>query len=117
MTRPGLAAIVVMAACLLGTAGPARGAPPAAEPEELPVPPVPPENPPDDVAAPVPNADLSAPTPETNAGTRLRATLNERRPDLPGGDPIPGTVYRYDQEQKRQFIPNPGIQLVVPLQK
>jgi len=69
------------------------------------------------VAAPVPNADLSAPAAPDSSSPSLRATLNERPLDLPGGDPVPGTVYRYDQEQKRQFIPNPGIRLVVPLEK
>jgi hypothetical protein len=94
----------------------ARPAPAPAE-EELPVPPIPPEEPPSDVAAPVPNVNLSAPTPEGTTGPSVRATLNERPLDLPGGDPVPGTVYRYDQEQKRQFIPNPGVQLVLPLEK
>jgi hypothetical protein len=117
VTRPRLAVIALAAACLITMPGAGHAAPPAAEQEDLPVPPVPPEHPPDDVAAPVPNADLTAPVPQASAGPSLRPTLNERPPDLPGGDPIPGTVYRYDQEQKRQFIPNPGIQLVVPLQK
>jgi hypothetical protein len=95
---------------------PGRGEPAPPE-EELPVPPIPPDSPPDDVAAPVPNVDLYAPTGPVQEGTTVRGTLNERSPTLPGGDPIPGTLYRYDQEQKRQYIPNPGIQLVVPLQK
>ncbi len=85
--------------------------------ESLPIPPIPPENPPNDVAAPVPNVDISAPAAPTQDGVTVRPSLNTRAPTLPGGDPVPGTVYRSDQEQKRQFIPNPGIQLVVPLEK
>jgi hypothetical protein len=90
----------------------------AGAPEEsLPIPPIPPENPPDDVAAPVPNVDIYAPKAPTQDGVIVRPSLNARAPTLPGGDPVPGTVYRSDQEQKRQFIPNPGIQLVLPLEK
>jgi len=109
-------AAALAAAALLTAPGPARAAPPPTA-EELPVPPIPPDDPPSSVAAPVPNDDLFAPVPQAASGPSVRATLNERAPELPGGDPVPGTTYRYDQEQKRQFIPSPGIQLVVPLQK
>jgi hypothetical protein len=115
--RRHLGAALALAA-FASMAIPAQGrAPPAPAQEELPVPPMPPDEPPDDVVAPVPNADLSAPPPESKTGPSVRATLNERPLNLPGGDPVPGTTYRYDQEQKRQFIPNPGVQLVVPLEK
>jgi hypothetical protein len=116
VTRRRIFAIALAVACAMAPTRPASAAPATAQ-EELPVPPIPPDQPPGDVAAPVPNADLYAPTPETQSGPSVRATLNDRPPDLPGADPIPGTVYRYDQQQKRQFIPNPGIELVLPLQK
>ncbi len=90
----------------------------AGAPEEtLPIPPIPPDNPPDDAVAPVPNVDIRAPAAPTQDGVTVRPSLNAHSPTLPGGDPVPGTVYRSDQEQKRQFVPNPGIQLVVPLEK
>lgn len=82
----------------------------------LPVPPIPPAHPPRDVAAPVPNANMLEPTAPTPEGPQWKPTLNERAPSLPGGDPVPGSLYRSEQEQRRQFIPNPGIRLVVPLQ-
>ncbi len=116
MTPRLIAAIALAAVYAMAFPSPGRAAPPPAQ-EELPIPPIPPDEPPSDITAPVPNADLSAPVPRTETGPSVRATLNERPPELPGGDPIPGTSYRYDQEQKRQFIPNPGIQLVLPLQK
>jgi hypothetical protein len=115
VSRLRIAAAVLAAGTMLATL-PARAAPPP-PPEELPVPPIPPDQPPADLPAPVPDATLAAPVPPAGTGPSLRATLNERPPALPGGDPIPGTVYRYDQEQRHQFIPNPGIQLVVPLEK
>jgi hypothetical protein len=90
----------------------------AAEQEEpLPVPPIPPADPPSDVAAPVPDTTLEAPGVTTEQGLAVKPTLNANPPKLPGGDPVPGTLYRLDQEQKRQFIPSPGLELVVPLQK
>jgi len=96
-----------------------RAAPPQVEQleENLPVPPIPPDSPPIDVPAPVPDTNLQAPTTPAEEGPVLKPVLNARAPTLPGGDPVPGTLYRSDQEQKRQFIPNPGIQLIVPLQK
>ncbi len=90
--------------------------PPAAE-ENLPIPPIPPDDAPTDQPAPVPNANLQAPAASSQDGVALRPTLNARAPTLPGGDPIPGTLYRAEEEQRRQFIPSPVIQLVVPLQK
>jgi hypothetical protein len=116
VTRHLILGLALAAMASMAMPAQARPAPAPAE-EELPVPPMPPDEPPADVAAPVPNADLSAPTPEGTTGPSLRATLNERPLNLPGGDPVPGTVYRSDQEQKHQFIPNPGVQLVVPLEK
>jgi hypothetical protein len=94
----------------------ARPAPPAPE-EALPIPPIPPDDAPTDQPAPVPNANLQPPPPPLREGPELRPTLNAGAPTLPGGDPVPGTLYRSEEEQRRQFIPNPGIQLVVPLQK
>jgi hypothetical protein len=85
--------------------------------ESLPIPPVPPVHPPADIAAPVPNADLYAPANATEDGVTLKPTLNERAPALPGGDPVPGTLYRSEEEQRRQYIPSPGFRLVVPLEK
>ncbi len=122
-----LATAILLGSFLLGA--PLRAAPIAAPivapivakveaPEEdLPIPPLPPDHPPADVAAPVPNADLQAPPAPVSDGVAVRPTLNAGAPTLPGGDPVPGTLYRSEEEQKRQFIPNPGIQLVVPLQK
>jgi hypothetical protein len=89
-------------------------APPA---EQLPEPPIPPVDPPSDTDAPMPNQDLSAPRARLDEGPSIKPTLDSRPPTLPGGDPVPGTLYRSDQEQRRQFIPNPGVVLVVPLQK
>jgi hypothetical protein len=95
---------------------PASATPTAPE-ESLPLPPIPPDDAPTDLPAPVPNANLQAPSAPVEGGPELRPTLNAHSPTLPGGDPVPGTLYRSDQEQRHQFIPNPGIQLVVPLQK
>jgi hypothetical protein len=90
----------------------------AAEPEaDLPLPPVPPSDLPADVAAPVPNVDLSAPPGPRREGTEVRPTLNQALPSYPGADPIPGTLYRSDLEQRRQFIPSPGVRVTVPLEK
>jgi hypothetical protein len=96
-----------------------RKAPPRLEQmeENLPLPPIPPVNPPLDVPAPVPDLNLHAPADPVQEGPVLKPTLTEQAPTLPRGDPVPGTVYRSDQEQRRQFIPKPGIQLVVPLEK
>ncbi len=116
MTRHLFLAVALAAMASMAIPAQARPAPAPLE-EDLPLPPTPPDEPPTDEGAPVPNADLSAPTPETKTGPSVRATLNERPLNLPGGDPVPGTAYRYDQEQKRQFIPNPGVQLVLPLEK
>jgi hypothetical protein len=104
-------------AVLIVAIPPAIGAtvPPAEE--NLPVPPIPPDQPPNDVPAPVPNVNLAAPQAPSDDSVALRPTLNEHAPTLPGGDPVPGTLYRSELEQKRQFIPNPGVQLVVPFQK
>ena len=84
---------------------------------ELPLPPTPPTDAPVSTEAPVPNRDLAAPPDRGGAGPTLVPTLDARPPVLPGGDPVPGTQYRSDLQQRRQFIPKPGIRLVVPLDK
>jgi hypothetical protein len=103
-------------ALLLGGAPAAYAVPVVTEPD-LPVPPIPPEFPPGDTAAPVPDIDVSPPAPLTENGLSVHPTLNQGMREYPGGDPVPGTLYRSDQVQRRQFIPNPGIKLVVPLEK
>ncbi len=115
MTPPSRA-VLALALPIMLAALPARAAPPAVE-ESLPIPPIPPDDAPTDLPAPVPNANLQAPAAHEQPGVVLRPTLNAGAPVLPGGDPVPGTLYRSEEEQRRQFIPNPGIQLVVPLQK
>lgn len=118
MTAWHLPALVLAAAILspsVSYTAPEAGANGLLSPS-LPVPPIPPAHPPRDVAAPVPNANMQEPTAPTPAGPQWKPTLNERAPTLPGGDPVPGSLYRSEQEQRRQFIPNPGIRLVVPLQ-
>ena len=102
---------------LVATAGHGAPARQAASEENLPIPPIPPDDPPQDIAAPVPDIDASGPRPAEQQGAALKPVLDSRPAPLPGGDPVPGTLYRADQEQKRQFIPNPGIRLVVPIQK
>jgi hypothetical protein len=109
-------AAVGLTVLMLAAAQPASAA--VAPPEEsLPVPPIPPDHPPVDVPAPVPNVNLAAPRAPTDDSVAVRPTLNEHAPTLPGGDPVPGTLYRSELEQKRQFIPNPGVELIVPFQK
>jgi hypothetical protein len=111
-----LLALLVLAIPLALTApsGQAAPAPPA---EDLPEPPIPPDNPPDEAPAPVPNVDAFGPRAPEQEGPVLKPVLDSRPRPLPGADPVPGTLYRSDQEQRRQFIPNPGIRLVVPIQK
>jgi hypothetical protein len=108
---------VLLLAFPVALAVPAAHAAPAAPAEQLPEPPIPPYERPADTDAPVPNKDVSAPRPRLEEGTTIKPTLDSRPPTLPGGDPVPGTLYRSDQEQRHQFIPNPGVQLVVPIQK
>jgi hypothetical protein len=113
---PRRRAILGLALPIMLATLPASAAP-AAPVEELPVPPIPPDDAPTDLPAPVPDATVQAPNAPVQEGPTLRPTLNAHAPTLPGGDPVPGTLYRSEEEQRRQFIPNPGIQLVVPLQK
>jgi len=89
---------------------------PGPEPD-LPLPPIPPEARPAGALAPVPDRSLSAPTPGDQPGLALKPTLNANPPALPGGDPVPGSLYQLEQSQRRQFIPSPGLRLSVPLGK
>ena len=106
-----------MLAAVIAALPPAAGAAPRPQEQMLPVPPIPPAHPPTDVPAPVPNEDIHAPPPLISTGPTVKATLNAQPPTLPGGDPVPGTLYRSQEEQRRQFIPNPGVMLIVPLEK
>jgi hypothetical protein len=115
MRRLAVLLLAIPVALAVPAARAAHPPPPPAE--QLPEPPIPPDEPPADTDAPVPNKDVSAPSPRLQEGATLKPTLDSRPPTLPGGDPVPGTLYRSDQEQRRQFIPNPGILLVVPIQK
>jgi hypothetical protein len=108
--------VLALAATVVAKPHTAPTAPIAPE-QELPEPPIPPAHPPSDTAAPVPDVDLYAPQDAPQEGPALKPNLHEHSPTLPGGDPVPGTLYRSDQEQRRALIPSPGIDLVVPLQK
>ncbi len=110
------AALLLLATVLPALPAAARPIAPEAQPA-LPLPPIPPANPPSDVAAPVPDRDILAPVPQSDGGVSVRATLDAHAPTLPGGDPVPGTLYRSEEEQRRQFIPNPGVIVTVPLEK
>ncbi|MBS0559153.1 MAG: hypothetical protein JSR21_03765 [Proteobacteria bacterium] len=92
----------------------------AAAPEpgpDLPAPPIPPDAPPAGALAPVPDRNLSPPSAAGEPGVTVRPTLNANPQQLPGGDPVPGSLYQLEQSQRRQFIPSPGLRLSVPLGK
>lgn len=110
--RAGIATILL----LLAMPPAALAVPEPAEPD-LPVPPIPPAVVPGDTAAPVPNIDAGPPVPLTESGTTVQPSLNEGLRQYPGGDPVPGTLYRSEEQQRRLFIPSPGVKLVVPLEK
>jgi hypothetical protein len=86
---------------------------PAANGDDLPVPPIPPANPPAVDTAPVPNADAHAPVAASSEEPSIDVRLYRVRRYDPSLGFAPGS--RYQSTEDRKPIQTPGFSISVPL--